>query len=138
MSQQPDVFEEVAREFIRSHQERRPPRRIDRILVATDFSLCSLAALEYAEELARRFRAELLVLHAENQPLAGAEMPELTHQAVERELARAVQQLRADGLDARGLLRPGAPLEEIPEAARTERASLIVMGHMGAGAPPTC
>jgi hypothetical protein len=38
---------------------------INRILVATDFSEDSLHALEYAKEIARRFGAQLIVLHAD-------------------------------------------------------------------------
>jgi nucleotide-binding universal stress UspA family protein len=126
-----DVFEEFAQEFIRRHRGGPPRWPVERILVATDFSLCSLAALEYAEELARKLDAELLLLHAEGVPLAGSDMADLTHRAAERELARTVQQLRADHLEARSLLRLGAPAEEILKAAETERTGLIVMGTHG-------
>ena len=60
---QEDVFEEFAREFIRRHRDAPPPWPLERILVATDFSLCSLNALEHAEALARRLDAKLIVLH---------------------------------------------------------------------------
>ncbi|MEA2649123.1 MAG: Universal stress protein family, partial [Candidatus Binataceae bacterium] len=40
-----------------------------KILAATDFSDDSNHALDYAEELARRFSAEILVMHVD-QPLA--------------------------------------------------------------------
>ena len=128
---QEDIFEEFAREFIRRHQGAPPPWPVERILVATDFSLCSLSALEYAEELARRLDAELVLLHAEGLSVAGSEMADLTHAGAERELARATKQLRANRLKARSLLRPGAPAEEILKAAETEGASLIVMGTHG-------
>jgi nucleotide-binding universal stress UspA family protein len=104
---------------------------IERILVATDFSLCSLGAIEYAEELARKLDAELFVLYVEGVPLAGSDLGDLTHVAAERELARTVQQLRAHHLEAHSLFRPGAPAEEILKVAETERASLIVMGTHG-------
>jgi nucleotide-binding universal stress UspA family protein len=128
---QEHVFEEFAREFIRRHQRPRPLWPVERILVATDLSLCSLTALEYAEELARRFDAELLLLHADEVPLTGSEMAGVTHAVAERELARTIQQLRDDDLKARSLLRPGAPAEEILRAAETRAASLIVMGIHG-------
>ena len=70
---QEDVFEAFAREFIRRHQGPRPLWPVERILVATDFSLCSLTALEYAEELARRFDAELLLLQADEVPVTSSE-----------------------------------------------------------------
>ena len=130
-ARQEDAFEAFAREFIRRHRGPRPLWPIERILVATDFSLCSLTALEYAEELARRFDAELLLLHADELPLAGSEMAGATHAVAERELARTIQQLRDDHLEARSLLRRGAPAVVILEAAENEPASLIVMGIHG-------
>ena len=126
---QEDVFEDFAREFIRRHQGPRQP--VERILVAIDFSLCSLTALEYAEELARSLGAELLLLHAEGSPAVGSVMAALSHAAAERELERTVQHLRAHQLEARSLLRPGSPPEEVLKAAEDERASLIVMGTHG-------
>jgi hypothetical protein len=45
-SREEEVFEEFAREFIRRHQGTEPHWPLTRILVATDFSLCSLNALE--------------------------------------------------------------------------------------------
>ncbi len=128
---QADVFEDFAREFIRRRQETHPPPPMQRILVGTDFSLCSLGAIEYAEALARRHDAELLVLHAEGLPLVGSEMADVTRAATERELARAAQHLRERGLRVRTLLRPGAPIEEILRAAETERADLVVVGTHG-------
>jgi nucleotide-binding universal stress UspA family protein len=128
---QEDVFEEFAREFIRRHQDARPAWSVERILVATDFSFCSLSALGHAEELARELDAELLLLHVEGVPVAGSKMADVTHAAAERELARTTGQLRNHHLKVRGLLRMGAPDEEILNAAETEHASLIVMGTHG-------
>jgi nucleotide-binding universal stress UspA family protein len=128
---QEEVFEEFAREFIERHQAAPPARPIDRILVATDFSLCSLGALEYADRLARKLDAELLVLHAEGIPVTGPESADDLHAAAEHELARTVRYLHGTGLRARSVLRPGPPVEEILHAAATEEASLIVMGTHG-------
>jgi nucleotide-binding universal stress UspA family protein len=131
-SQQDEVFAEFAREFIRRHRPAHPPWPVERILVATDFSLCSLNALERAEELARKLDAELILLHVEAVPVAGSQMADATHAAVGRELAHAADQLRHHHhLKVRSLLRTGAADEEILDAAETERASLIVMGTHG-------
>ena len=130
MMSQDGVLEEFAREFIRRHQSS-PLRLVERILAATDFSLRSLAALEYAEELARQFGAELLLLHATGAPSIPAEVRQVDHEAAERALARSVERLRDHGLAVRGLLRAGAAAEEILKAAEAERASLIVMGTHG-------
>lgn len=131
MPSQEAVLEEFAREFIRRHQSSRPLRPIERILAATDFSLCSLAALEYAEELARQFSAKLVLLHATGTASIPAEVGQIDHEAAERALVRSVERLRDRGLAARGLLRAGAPAEEILNTAESERASLIVMGTHG-------
>jgi len=124
-----DVFEDFAREFIRRHPGPHPLWPVERILVATDFSLCSLTALEHAEELARRFAAELLLLHALDVPPGVAELPH--GPAAERELVRTIQYLGDHGLEARSLLRGGPAVETILETAASERASLIVMGTHG-------
>lgn len=128
---QDDVFEGFAREFIRRHESPLPLRPLERILAATDFSLCSLAALEYAEELARRFGVPLLLLHATGAPSMPAEVHQRSGEAAEQALTRSVERLREHGLTVRGLTRPGAPADEIVRTAQVERASLIVMGTHG-------
>jgi nucleotide-binding universal stress UspA family protein len=128
---QEKVFEEFAQEFIRAHHDAPPRWPVERILVPTDFSLCSLNALGYGEELARRLDAELLVMHVETAPVAVSKMANVPHAAAERELARTADQLRRQNLRVRALLRTGAADREILEAAEAERASLIVMGTHG-------
>ncbi len=118
----------------------------NRILAATDFSDDSNLSLAYAEEIARRFTAEVLVLHAD-QPLApvmvspdmgpaidaGAMMQIAEEQRLlaQKELDKIVNRLRDGGLKARSLLRVGAPFLEIIQAAQTEGADLIVIGTHG-------
>jgi universal stress protein A len=128
---QDSVFEEFAREFIRRRERPRAHSFIDRILTPTDFSRCSLAAIEYAEELARRFGAELLLVHATGVPSMPAEVSPRRRDDVARILADTVERLRSDGIRARGVIRPGAPAEEIRWTAAAEHASLIVMGTHG-------
>jgi nucleotide-binding universal stress UspA family protein len=126
-----DAFEEFAREFIRHHDISRPLLPITRVLAAVDFSLCSLAALEYAEELARQFGAELVLVHATGAPTMPAEVSHVGPGAAARALTRSVERLGQHGLRVRGLLRPGAPADEILRVAEAERASVIVMGTHG-------
>lgn len=126
-----DVFEDFAREFIRNHHAARSIWRVDRVLIPTDFSLCSLAALEYAQDLAQSVQAELIVMHVEGLPLTPADVVELTLGAGEREVSRVVEQLRAEHVRARGVVRAGAPVEEILEVADHEKVSLIVAGTHG-------
>jgi nucleotide-binding universal stress UspA family protein len=119
---------------------------IAKILAATDFSEDSSLALSYAEDIGRKFGAEIVVMHVD-QPLApvmispdlgpamdvGAMSRIAEEQRViaQRELDKIVQRLRDDGLKARSLLRVGSPFLEILHASQTENADLIVVGTHG-------
>jgi nucleotide-binding universal stress UspA family protein len=116
---------------------------IRRILVPVDFSGCSRSALEYATFLARRFGAEIDVLHAWEPPtpLVGPFFP------ADVELARLALFERSDrGRDmkaflsfvegrgdvrVRGRLEAGDPSDAILRAARESAYDLIVMGTHG-------
>jgi universal stress protein A len=114
------------------------------ILMSTDFSPDSELALDYAEELARRFSAEVVLLHVD-QPLPpvaldsemGLDLSMMSRIAEEqrleaqRQLDRIVGRLRDAGVKSRSLLRVGAPFVEILAAAQSEHADLIVMGTHG-------
>ena len=126
--------------------------KIDRILVPSDFSEDSTRALEYAEDFARMFGAEIVVLHVDQilapiaiGPAPGAgydpsamaavgKIAEEQRALAQRELDRIVKKLQDEGLRARGLLRSGAPFVEIVTAAQKENAGLIVMGTHGRSA----
>lgn len=116
-----------------------------KIIAATDFSDDSNYALEYAQEMARRFSAEMIVVHVD-QPLAPVMISELSpgldvgamNRIAEeqrllalRELDQMTARLRETGLKVRGLLRVGAPFLEIINTAHTEGADLIVVGTHG-------
>ncbi len=118
---------------------------LNKILLATDFSDDSANARRFAEELARRFGAEMIVLHVD-QPMAPVAVSELgpafdvsainqiaeeQRLAAQRELDKMVTQLRDAQIKARSLLRVGAPFVEIVRAAQTEGADLIVLGTHG-------
>ncbi len=117
-----------------------------KIVAATDFSEDSNLALSFAEELARKFSAEIIVLHVD-QPLAPVMMtPELgpamdvgamsrigeeQRLLAQRELDKIVGRLRDGGLKVRSLLRVGSPFLEILHTAQGEGADLIVLGTHG-------
>jgi nucleotide-binding universal stress UspA family protein len=118
---------------------------INKILFATDFSDDSINAQRFAEELARKFNSEIIVLHVD-QPLAPVMVSELgpafdvsamnqiaeeQRLSAQRQLDKIVTQLRDAQLKARSLMRVGAPFLEIIHAARTEAADLIVLGTHG-------
>ena len=116
-----------------------------KILAATDFSDDSNHALGYAEELARRFGAEIIVMHVD-QPLSpvmvsefspGLDVAAMNRIAEEqrllaqRELDQITARLRESGLKSRGMLKVGAPFLEIVTAAQNDGVDLIVVGTHG-------
>lgn len=117
-----------------------------KILSATDFSEDSSFALSYAEELAKRFTAEIILLHVDQalppvmiSPDMGPVMDvgamtrigEEQRMAAQKELDKLVNRMREAGLKARSLLKVGSPFVEIIHAAQGDGADLIVMGTHG-------
>jgi universal stress protein A len=116
---------------------------IRRILVPVDFSSPSRAALEHAAGLAERMDAELLILHAWEQPAyLGPEgvvltAPGVVHpgldevrRSIEREVAQFVKGVALPaGTEVRVL--QGRPQDAILAAAAEPRVDLIVMGTHG-------
>jgi nucleotide-binding universal stress UspA family protein len=117
-----------------------------KIVAATDFSDDSKLALSFAEELARKFSADLVVLHVD-QPLAPVMMtPELgpamdvgamgriaeeQRLLAQRELDKIAGRLRDSGLKVKSMLKVGSPFLEILHTAQNEGADLIVLGTHG-------
>jgi nucleotide-binding universal stress UspA family protein len=118
----------------------------NKILAATDFSEDSALALSFAEEMARRFSAEMIVLHVD-QPLtpvmatpelgpamdvgAMSRIAEEQRVLAQRELDKIITRLRDSGLKARSLLKVGSPFLEVIHTAQNEAVDLIVMGTHG-------
>jgi nucleotide-binding universal stress UspA family protein len=105
------------------------------ILVPTDFSTASDAALPHAEALAKQKSASLLILHVEETPLAygGGELyyglPEPTS---ERILAMLEQVRPSDPTVAfTHRLTMGDPAGEIVRIAAEEGVEMIVLGTHG-------
>jgi nucleotide-binding universal stress UspA family protein len=118
-----------------------PIRRIDRILVPTDFSTASKKALPYAAAFAEHFQASLVLVHVVPSHLVA----ELSHigivleeKRLMEEAGRKLPQFRATELDphlpVETLLLNGHPAREICQAAEIQAADLIIMathGHTG-------
>jgi len=130
-----------------------PPRRygsyvptFSKIVAATDFSEDSNLALTYAQELAVKFSADVVLLHVD-QPLAPVMMtPELgpsmdvgamgriaeeQRMLAQKELDKIAGKLREGGLKVKVQLKVGSPFLEILHAAQSENADLIVLGTHG-------
>ena len=115
------------------------------LLVGVDCSDCSQRALDYAAKWAKMSEARLYVVHviewspfSFNTPMEN----EVRHKRREAELERAhaeiidplVESLRAQGVDAEGLIRHGHPAETINQLAAETGAGNIIIGRKGASA----
>jgi nucleotide-binding universal stress UspA family protein len=119
---------------------------LKKILVATDFSEPSDAALAYGRELARTFAASLTVLHIVDNILTrayGAEGVVLVDQELQREIETSAQRqvdallfdVDRQALGAVGLvITSNSPSAAIVTYARDASVDLIVMGTHGRGA----
>jgi nucleotide-binding universal stress UspA family protein len=109
------------------------------VVYATDFSLCSLNAGNYAAQMAAYFSAKLLVTHAFTLSQAAMEVEtgdrRLSQQR--KDLTRLLSQeatfLGIDSIEAIPTLLEGNPKDAIPELADREEPSMIVLGTHGGG-----
>ncbi len=106
----------------------RPTTRIETILLATDASPASGAAVDQAIDLAVPLGARLLVLSVLGTG------PSSVRQARQLALEGVASRARAAGAEAVEMLWEGEPGETIVEAAAAEGADLIVVGTHGRGA----
>ena len=112
-----------------------------RIVVPTDFSTCSEEAWRVARSVAATSRGELVLTHVLTEaPLYRESVMTQVRPVYEgaRKWAEAtledwVAKARAEGLNARAMLRTGVPYREVVALATDERADLIVIGTHGRG-----
>jgi len=116
---------------------------LKRILVATDFSEASEAAVRYGRALAEAFGASLDILHVMEDPFVYAPtsegylpppqfFEEMDSSARER-LEQVLPPADRAKLDARLVIKKGSPFVEIVRYAKNENSDLIVMGTHGRG-----
>jgi nucleotide-binding universal stress UspA family protein len=116
-------------------------KRFNRILVATDFTEASTPAFQEAIELGRRNGSELLISHAYQPPgmtQADAVAPGVYDEwdrnlraRVEGKLQGLVEAAEKAGVLARPLILTGDAYEAIVDAAKENKADLVVMGTHG-------
>ncbi|MEO9966653.1 MAG: universal stress protein [Reichenbachiella sp.] len=112
--------------------------KINNILVPTDFSDCSIRALKFAIELAKKADAHVQVVHALSMSIAYNEIAipqeyEYTEaQAFDRfnELKEDLTEL--DSITHSFLVNSAATAEVIGETAEMRKADLVIMGTSGA------
>jgi nucleotide-binding universal stress UspA family protein len=109
-----------------------------KILVPTDFSECSQAAVEYAVSLAKAFKGELSIFHVMEpmvyeldfsfvQPAGFPDLKDRLSESLNKKLAP----IQAEGISAEGFIFSGEPSVEIIKFANSRQADLIVMGTRG-------
>jgi nucleotide-binding universal stress UspA family protein len=117
---------------------------LQNILLATDFSEPSSAALDYAKALAKAFGARIHVLHVLEDLAAHAWTTEVyvaalpgVHDEMEKQarerLGAVFSADESVQYQVRTELRTGSPFVEIVRYARDERIDLIIMGTHGRG-----
>jgi nucleotide-binding universal stress UspA family protein len=112
-----------------------------RILVPTDFSECSLRAVEYAADLARALGARLILLHVAEPAMYGQNPLDVSpaSEDVNQNLINKCRERLAAVIDARiahcapdqFLVRLGHAHSEITDTAVALGADLIVLGTHG-------
>jgi nucleotide-binding universal stress UspA family protein len=114
-----------------------------RILVAVDFSECSVVALDLAATIAGKFEARLLVLHVLHDPAEspGFYMAKKAGKKVFRNMKDAAQQMMADFVKKHlkkfkefdDFIVSGLPAAQIISFAERKKVDVIVMGTHGRG-----
>lgn len=113
-----------------------------RILVGIDGSPFAEKALKYAVNLAKTYRASLLVVHvflrrfyAVSPSEAGVLATTVYVKEVEAEgrgiISKAESYVKAEGMECECMLIQGVPAEEIVRIAKAEKVDLIVLGSRG-------
>jgi len=97
------------------------PYRLDRIVLATDFSSASRTATGYAVALGKANRSTLTVAHVRTH-----EEQICDEQRLRRSLHELVPELK--NADFAAVVLDGDPVRALSNHARTEHADLIVMG----------
>lgn len=109
------------------------------ILVPTDMSVYSLAALQYAQEIARIFKASLMLVHVfePGEPAAAVDAPkrEESREDLEKRLRHILSRLLIENkLVEQSIkieIRYGSPAHQIVKTANNIHADLIVMSTHG-------
>jgi len=116
--------------------------QLDRILVPTDFSNNSLAAIGQVGELARRFHSHVTLLYVEEMlPLAGAlglgitsnEALRAAHFAARRKQLAEFGAVELNDVPVKRVVCSGDAAKVIVERAREEQSNLILMPARGGG-----
>jgi nucleotide-binding universal stress UspA family protein len=111
---------------------------LERMLVPTDFSECSLEAVHYARVVAGQAKASIELLHIVEPACYGIDFTietsderEQKRMAAEKQFDALLSQLAAAGIAAKASLYGGVPADAILKVAAQSQTDLIVMGTHG-------
>ena len=108
-----------------------------KILVPLDGSDQSQKALLHACDLAKNYRANLILLYViEKSPinlLDRKEYLDIFRKFGDKVLARAKKSISEKGLDAKIVMKEGNIVNEISKIAKKENCNLVVVGNKGLG-----
>lgn len=110
---------------------------INRILVVSRSTKYCEKAVHYGISLARKFRAELIVIHVVHNPfsLEGWNLPvpslekeyEKLLQTARNDIHQMIKGEQAQGLTIKEIIRDGDPISEILKTIKDEKIDLVVM-----------
>jgi nucleotide-binding universal stress UspA family protein len=116
---------------------------IRRILHATDFSPASRPALRMAQEMARAFKAKLVLFHSAEivvptalgegyvSPAVLEQIWTAAREGADRSMSRLAKTVRGRGLRVVPLISEGPPAPAIVQVAVRQKVDLIVIGTHG-------
>lgn len=115
-----------------------PPKKLERILAATDFSSTANAGVDWAIELALAHDARIDLVHALLVPSRATDFvpspPDFTEalqEAASGRLNEITTRVREMGVEVSAELKLGVPSQVIIEAATQQDADLVVIGTRG-------
>jgi nucleotide-binding universal stress UspA family protein len=109
-----------------------------KILVPTDFSECSINALNAAIKIASKVSAEIELVHVYDRPVIGFVDLNIDHkknkamlQNAQKTMDKMVKQIEAEGVKVNPHILADIPLTEIVDQKKFSQIDLIVMGSHG-------
>jgi len=111
---------------------------IKKILMAHDSSLCGWYAFEVAADLAKKYNAELYVLHVVDTTV----VPDIPHkdlllkplkERAERLAKELEEKSKELGVEVKYIVKDGKPVDKILETAEELDVDLVVLGSRGLG-----
>jgi nucleotide-binding universal stress UspA family protein len=106
------------------------------IIFPTDFSKGAEYALEFAVEISKRTKAEIIVINAYDLPYAETIMThsllDVMKKNAEEAMDKAADKLREKGVKFRTMVQMGNPIRVVKEAVEEFNADIVVLGTKGA------